>query len=656
MFLPRLIQRADFSTAQAEVLGSEFGTRPDTKPEPRLDAVGIWWIVWGAIWTTAVVAGMVFLWLKRDLPTLRIRGLALSFAGITLLHLYWISVQLGYSIGPMAPEVAEFWIMSIWFPFGIALFQAGNSQFLYVARAQARYARPPSQMDSRFDEKNAQQQPQKLTFIARLRKMDYSKRMFAFVTIGMIVQLFVVIIIYMISRKFHPSFGIPGTEVYGTPMEIAIQQGRGWEWWPSLFWQFLWAWVIAPIILWKSRGIRDTHGWQLQTMACCIAGLPAAPMWLIALYVPEMAPVNRWFVPPQWIGLSIIFMEIFTIFVPCWQVRKHNNLRQETLESIATWESKKLRARNDDSNAERRGSDNSGPALSPTSTKVGEHHFTSGVRDSWKKLSKMEMGNATQPDLNNPTDDSVLTMSALEHVLEKNPEPLRQFSARRDFSGENIAFLTAVAEWKAALPPPFVRNRHNAEPDVVRQQFTKALRIYAEFISTRDAEFPINIAWHELRKLEGIFERAARNMYGDINRGGATPFAEVNWSGSNKPTNDSEVNIVSKSDSLAVSMTPMGEFKSAETLPLDDPPPTAHATHPRNAALYYSGDIPQTFDAAVFDAAQSSIKYLVLTNTWPKYVRERRDSGDSFISQDETVRSRKSLHKALGFLKPLIRA
>ena len=40
-----------------------------------------------------------------------------------------------------------------------------------------------------------------------------------------------VIIIYMISRKFHSDFGIPGTEVYGnSPMEIAMKQGRGWEW------------------------------------------------------------------------------------------------------------------------------------------------------------------------------------------------------------------------------------------------------------------------------------------------------------------------------------------------------------------------------------------------------------------------------------------
>lgn len=38
----------------------------------------------------------------------------------------------------------------------------------------------------------------------------------------------------MISRKFHPNFGIPGTEVYGsTPMEIAMKQGRGWEWYAN---------------------------------------------------------------------------------------------------------------------------------------------------------------------------------------------------------------------------------------------------------------------------------------------------------------------------------------------------------------------------------------------------------------------------------------
>lgn len=175
MFLPR-----------AAVLGSEFGTTPDTKPEARLDGVGIWWLTYAGVWTLLLAIGMTFLYKKRNTPTLRLRGLSLTFAGIVLLHLYWLTVQIAYSVGPLAPEVAEYWIMGLWYPFGIALFQAGNSQFLHVAKAQSRFARPPSQMKTRFDEKRL---PQKSTFMQRLKAMDYSKRMFMFVTMGMGVQV-----------------------------------------------------------------------------------------------------------------------------------------------------------------------------------------------------------------------------------------------------------------------------------------------------------------------------------------------------------------------------------------------------------------------------------------------------------------------------------
>lgn len=40
---------------------------------------------------------------------------------------------------------------------------------------------------------------------------------------------------WAISRKYHPSFGIPGTGVHGSPMEVKVQQGRGWEWYVSSF-------------------------------------------------------------------------------------------------------------------------------------------------------------------------------------------------------------------------------------------------------------------------------------------------------------------------------------------------------------------------------------------------------------------------------------
>jgi hypothetical protein len=41
---------------------------------------------------------------------------------------------------------------------------------------------------------------------------------------------------------------------------------------PSIVWQFSWAWVYAPYLLWKVRKINDLHGWRLQTTICCIAG------------------------------------------------------------------------------------------------------------------------------------------------------------------------------------------------------------------------------------------------------------------------------------------------------------------------------------------------------------------------------------------------
>ena len=43
-------------------------------------------------------------------------------------------------------------------------------------------------------------------------------------------QLFLTVFMFLISRKFHDSFGIDGTEVTGTPMEKKVAQGRGWEW------------------------------------------------------------------------------------------------------------------------------------------------------------------------------------------------------------------------------------------------------------------------------------------------------------------------------------------------------------------------------------------------------------------------------------------
>lgn len=55
-------------------------------------------------------------------------------------------------------------------------------------------------------------------------------------------------------------------------MEVRIKCGKGWEWLLSIVWQFFWAWIYAPYMLWKTRDVHDVHGWRIQTICCCAVG------------------------------------------------------------------------------------------------------------------------------------------------------------------------------------------------------------------------------------------------------------------------------------------------------------------------------------------------------------------------------------------------
>ncbi|KAJ3453323.1 hypothetical protein MRS44_017570 [Fusarium solani] len=449
---------------------AESGSKDTAKAEPRLDALGIFWMVFAFAWTFMLAGGMYFLWRRRNMPLLRIRGLPLSFTAIILLHLYWGAVQTAYVWFPLATPQVEYWVMSTYLPFGIALFHASNSRFLHVAKTQKELFAASSHEKPRRSKSGPK---------GRFQTLDYTKKILVLVGLGMTFQLFLTIFMFLISRKFHPSFGIPGTEVTGTEDYQKSQMGRGWEWWPSVFWQFFWAWIVAPYILWN---------------------LHATPMWLIALYVPGMAPVNHVWVPPQWIALSIILLEIFTVFFPCYEVIQHQTLRQETLDSIAQWQLNK------------RVVDRGARSMVTGSTTAAGSALT-----SWSKDSK-----------SSSSGESILTMEALEYVLKRDPEPLQQFSALRDFSGENIAFLRAVAEWKSSLPAA-VRDSEKIKDasvqELVRERFNSALRIYTNFVSSRDAEFQINLSSQDLRKLEVVFEGSARILYGEERQiDPATPF------------------------------------------------------------------------------------------------------------------------------------
>lgn len=178
----------------------------------------IFWATWGTVWSVCLFSGMGFLWYKRNLPFIKVRGIGLSFVAIGFLHVYYLAIQ--YSqLWTSFPEQVEYWVMGIYLPIGWALFHASNSRFLYVAKQQRRFA--------------GQNNVERVNWFERklgLHRYRFNKRMIITVGICLGIQMFFLLLMYLLSRKFHPSFGLPGTEVSGEIWEVNSKQAVGWEW------------------------------------------------------------------------------------------------------------------------------------------------------------------------------------------------------------------------------------------------------------------------------------------------------------------------------------------------------------------------------------------------------------------------------------------
>lgn len=281
----------------------------------------------------------------------------------------------------------------------------------------------------------------------------------------------------------------------------------------------------------------------------------------------------------QRIHLSIIIIEIFTVFVPIYQVVRMWSITRKVNSSNTKWET------------------------ASTKSSVGS------ITIDWKSSNNSLVEKSRLHYLDEELGDRLLTMTALDYVLKDNPAPLQEFSANNDFSGENVAFLTRTAKWKASCP--VMPEDGDQRLDV----FNEALAIYIDFISIKDAEFPLNLSSRELKGLEAIFEAPARSVCGGSMSNVAVPF----------------------------------DVEAPKPSPLSD------GLRAQPATLYqYRGDVPENFSLAVFDHVQSQVKYLVLTNTWPKFVLEmqsrRRSSeterSDGTAESQETVTSRLSARLA----------
>ncbi|RYP39867.1 hypothetical protein DL767_001986 [Monosporascus sp. MG133] len=451
--------------------------------EITTSTLGWVYIALAAAWTAVFVGAIFYLRRHCRLPFLQLRRLPLMCTAVILLHLYAIVCLICYMIGPLVPCDAQFWIMSIYLPCGIALLQAANSQFLHVASQQRKYAKFANLDELELLAKSENVDPTlpwwKRTF-GRVRRADGTARIVVYIGIAMAVEL-------------------------------------------------------ACVSLMAGHLVYSTNA--------------ATPFSVLPTYVSH-------------------------------------SLRRETLDAIASWENKN------------RGSDFAVDAVSASTALVGS---TLGVSaKSAKTKASAHSGDSRRSDM--------FTMLAMENALRNNPRPLLEFAALKDFSGENISFLSHVADWRRGwvsltLDPPTLKY----------EQFIQAMRIYSHFISLECSQFPINISSRLGKELRETFDSAANmlNRREGTQLASATPFDSSGSSTELWKTSDLEGTL--------------GEANLQSVMRMADLTGDGRPDVP----------IPDSFSQTVFDAAEGEIKYLVLTNTWPKFVHSGLESAGQAADGDE---------------------
>ena len=331
----------------------------------------------------------------------------------------------------------------------------------------------------------------------------------------------------------------------------------------------------------------------------------------------------------MWLAPGIIVMQFVTIFFPVYETVTSRHQMRRTLSIIKDWEdSRKLF---DSSPSDSHASEK--PSFSP----------------SW--------------NVSSPRQAQLHTMASLEKALAINPTPLLCFAATKDFTAENITFLLQVRQWREAFA-----NAPRVEDDGVSNRelanlFASATDIYMANVSERTADFPINIESRIRTDLDNIFSRAVPERSAltrilpyqqQTQQSPASPVFDTSGKvskfaiashrsstqqqqhpGMSNREDSSDSGITLKGGSGADSRKP-GQLN----VNLPQRPQAAFPHHPGVDPLGKArAKIPRQFNSRVFDAAETSIKYLVLTNTWQKFVRAstemKRQStdGGSFVEQ-----------------------
>lgn len=134
------------------------------------------------LWTLILIFGVTWLILNRRLPHVKIRNLPLAIVSTLFLHIYLVKILLAYTTNGHFLCSAEFWIMSIYLPFGIALFQAYLTQLRSIWEQQQHLVRNDGL-------RHAIHVGSRASMVERWMRLSRLKKSYCFIAVGMLVQV-----------------------------------------------------------------------------------------------------------------------------------------------------------------------------------------------------------------------------------------------------------------------------------------------------------------------------------------------------------------------------------------------------------------------------------------------------------------------------------
>jgi len=309
-------------------------------------------------------------------------------------------------------------------------------------------------------------------------------------------------------------------------------------------------------------------------------------------------------------------MQFCTIFVPIYEAYTDQGQLRDSFHAIKASKQKWSSGGVSTASIFPRGS----TATTQTRDSMGSTYSTEYEKDSISTSAKSP-SSPTSTTRNRKRE--IYSMAALEKALTINPTPLLQFATRKDFTGENIIFLMWVRQWRVWWDQAGRDDYGSISHQAKRQLFRSAVEIYLTSVHMKTSAFPINIEGKIRLQLENIFRGAVWTLEHIGNTAYEADIFSTHASFGKKtnevlPFPTKHLGDIGKSPSFTGSSKTLDKGLLAEgsqDFPSKEINLEMQPGDPESAI-----PIPAGFNAQIFDDAEREVKYMVVTNTWPRFV------------------------------------